>query len=850
MLYAEIFQQSIDAIFVVDAATTLTLDCNLRAVELFEAEYKAQLLNIAGHSLQKTPFTPHERQAIKNIIDTQGTWEQELEYLTLQGRLFWAHLVVKQVQANDQRINVAWVTDISDRKAAELLLADYNQQLTHEITQQCIVLQTRETEFQTIFANSPIGIAVVKPPHYTLGLVNPAFTQLLGYSSDELATLSLWDITVPEDCDNEAVLMQDCLQGNRNTYHLEKRYRRNDGTSIWVSVNTAMVRDDQAQLQFGMIMIKDITARKLAEQALETSEARYRLLAENMTDLVCLHQPTGEYLYVSPSSMTLLGYASDDLIGRNPYDFFHPDDREQIRQNAHYNALCQTPTPIIYRMRHADGQYIWLETLTIPILDEAGQVVRLQTTSRDVSDRVQVQLQLEHDSVHDILTGLPNRVLLIERLELALNRAKRYPDMSFAVLFVDLDRFKVINDSLGHLAGDRVLKWVAQKLRQLIRETDLVGRISGDEFVILLEAIEGIHEVLRVTERILNDMATPLLMDDREVFVTLSIGVVINCATHYQAADILRDADIAMYRAKLNGKARYEIFDPMMRLEALKRLHLENGLRQALEHHAFVLYYQPIVHLTRQDIVGAEVLVRWQHPQRGVINPAEFIPIAEETGLIVPLGLWVLRYACQQMVEWQHTFPAMADFRISVNLSARQLREPNLVKHITEILAKTGLPGHNLVLELTESMLAADEEAVVALLSELRSHAIEISIDDFGTGYSSLSYLHRFPINTLKIDRSFVMGMQGNEAENAIASIILALAQQLKLSVVAEGIETETQLQQLQQLGCSKGQGYLFAPPLTADEITARFEAQYTPVAPSQRQATDHGSIPDVNAAR
>ncbi len=427
---------------------------------------------------------------------------------------------------------------------------------------------------------------------------------------------------------------------------------------------------------------------------------------------------------------------------------------------------------------------------------------------------------------------------------MALSRAKRYPDLHFAVLFVDLDRFKVINDSLGHVAGDRVLQLVAHKLQQLIRDTDIVGRISGDEFVILLEAIEGIHEVIRVTERILNEMTVPLIIADREVFVTLSIGIVINCTAHHQASDILRDADIAMYRAKLKGKARYEIFDPIMRLEALKRLHLENGLRQALEHQDFLLYYQPIFKLTDQEIVGMEVLLRWQHPQRGLISPVEFIPIAEETGLIVPLGLWVVRSACTQMMAWHRIFPAMADFRISVNLSARQLREPNLVQQITEILNQTGLPGQNLVLELTESMLAEDEEGVVALLSELRSHQIEISIDDFGTGYSSLSYLHRFPINTLKIDRSFVKRMQGDADDNAIASIILALAQRLKLSVVAEGIETATQLHQLQTLGCEKGQGYLFAPPLTAAEITARFHAQYSP------HVLNHDSIPDVNAAR
>jgi PAS domain S-box-containing protein len=441
MLYAEIFQQSTDAIFVVDAVTTLTIDCNHRAVELFEAESKTQLLNIAGHSLQKTPFSPNELRDIQTTLNTQGIWEKEVEYVTLQGRQFWGELVAKQVQIDGQAINVVWVSDISDRKVAEQRLAHYNQQLAQEVTQQSVALQTRETQFQAIFANFPVGIAVVTPPHYTFSLVNPALTELLGYSPQDLATLSIRDLSIPDDDDREWALLQDCVRGDRNTYHLEKRYRRRNGQPLWVNVNTAIVRDDHGQIQCGMTMVQDITARKLAEQALEASEARYRLLAENMTDLVCLHQPTGEYLYVSPSCQTLLGYGSDDMIGQNPYDFFHPDDCERIRQHAHYNALVNIPTPIIYRMRHQDGRYIWLETLTIPIAGDNGQVVRLQTTSRDVSDRVQVQLQLEHDSVHDTLTGLPNRTLLIERLELALSRAKRYPDLHFAVLFVDLDRF-------------------------------------------------------------------------------------------------------------------------------------------------------------------------------------------------------------------------------------------------------------------------------------------------------------------------------------------------------------------------------------------------------------------------
>ncbi|NER00386.1 MAG: diguanylate cyclase, partial [Cyanothece sp. SIO2G6] len=361
-----------------------------------------------------------------------------------------------------------------------------------------------------------------------------------------------------------------------------------------------------------------------------------------MSDLVCLHHPDGRYLYVTPSSYPLLGYYPDELLGRDPYEFCHPDDHHRVRRVAHEPALQQVPAPITYRMRRKDGAYIWLESLTQCILDENGQVKHLQTTSREVGDRIKMEQQLKHDALHDGLTQLPNRTLLIERLEIALKQIKRIPEKQFAVLFLDLDNFKVINDSLGHLVGDQLLLTITTKITRLVRETDLVARLGGDEFVLLLEEINGVVDAVWVAERLLEELRSPMILDEREIFASASIGIVLSNSQYQDPQALLRDADLAMYRAKHNGRGQYAIFDPAMHLQAMQRLQWDNDLRKALEDEQFVLYYQPIVNLKTFAICGFEALIRWQHPHRGFVAPLDFIPITEETGLIVPLGRWIL----------------------------------------------------------------------------------------------------------------------------------------------------------------------------------------------------------------
>ncbi|OYD90607.1 hypothetical protein CDG76_30760 [Nostoc sp. 'Peltigera membranacea cyanobiont' 210A] len=565
----------------------------------------------------------------------------------------------------------------------------------------------------------------------------------------------------------------------------------------------------------------ELTERRRVEMALRESEARYRLLAENTNDLVCLHELNGRYLYVSPSCEFLLGYRHDEMLREDIHTFIHPDDRDRVYQEIRTAVFRKKLTPITYRMLQKRGNYVWFETLTKPILDATGEIVQLQTTSRDVTERIQVQNQLKHDALHDGLTGLPNRHFFMKRLELAIQRAYRLENYHFAVLFLDLDRFKVVNDSLGHLVGDQLLIAIAEKLQATLRKMDLAARLGGDEFVILLEEIKDIQEAVRITERIFAELQTPMMIEGREVYTTSSVGIVWGTKDYVQASHLLRDADIAMYRAKNKGKARYEIFDTEMHTQALNRLHLENDLRRAIKCQEFVLHYQPIVALDTRHLVGFEALIRWQHPTQGLKFPGEFIPIAEEIGLITLLDYWAIRTACYQMAAWQTSFPELSAMRVSVNLSAQDIKQSDLLEEVDRVLTQTQLNGRYLTLEITESMLIEDIESTISVLSQLKERGIQISIDDFGTGYSSLNYLHRLPVDSLKVDRSFVNQIQSGKKNHQIVETIVALSNHLELDAIAEGIETQEQLEHLQHLGYKFGQGYLFSKPMSHNTAEA-----------------------------
>ncbi|MFW6264290.1 MAG: EAL domain-containing protein [Cyanobacteriota bacterium] len=727
-----------------------------------------------------------------------------------------------------------WQTDqielaqsVADQLEVAIQQANLYAQVQQELAERHrveIALRESQARFQKMADNVPgviFGYRLRPDGSDEYTYISSGFREMYGFEPDSALKDSrvVWNMTHPDDLEH---LKQSVITSYQTlqTWQCVYRVILPSGELKWIQGISRPTQQSNGDVIWDGLII-DISERKQAEAALQESESRYRLLAENMKDLVCLHDVDGRYLYVSPSCESLLGYRYEEMLGQDPYTFFHPDDRDRIYQEARLALLNEKPIPITYRMRHKSGQYIWFETLTKPIMNQSGEVVQLQTTSRNVTERIRVQQQLEHDALHDSLTGLPNRTLLMERLELAIHRIKEAENYSFAVLFLDLDRFKIINDSLGHLAGDRLLILIAQKLQFILKDTDLAVRLGGDEFLILLEEIEGIEDAVRITQQIFEQLRSPLAIEGREVYTSASIGIVLGNDTYTQASDLLRDADIAMYRAKTQGKSRYEIFDTQMHIQAMNRLHLENDLRRAIEQQEFVLHYQPIIDLETQYLAGFEVLIRWQHPTQGLKFPGQFLAVAEETGLITHIDSWALYTACEQLAAWQAAFPNCCSLKVSVNLCASDLRRSDLLEEVDRVLLQTGLNGHCLTLEITESMLIDDIESTINLLSQFKERDIQISIDDFGTGYSSLSYLHRLPVNNLKVDRSFVNQMQESHRNHQIVETIIALSNQLELDAIAEGIETQEQLERLHALGYKFGQGYFFSKPLTSKDAEA-----------------------------
>ena len=569
---------------------------------------------------------------------------------------------------------------------------------------------------------------------------------------------------------------------------------------------------------------REISERRQAEIMLRQSEARLESILNSLEDVIwSATADTLELLYLNPAAAQVYGRPTSEFLASHSLwqnDVVHPEDQDR-RRTFFEELLKDGHKGVEYRILHPNGEMRWLSDRARVIYDESGKVLRIDGIIYDITDRRRAEDKLAFDALHDALTGLPNRNLFMQRVESSLERCQENSSYQFAVLFIDLDRFKLVNDSLGHACGDQFLIGIAQKLSQCLRSSDTVARLGGDEFTILLDGTKSITDATRIGDRILAALAKPLQLGDRNLFSSASIGITMSAPHYHQANELLRDADIAMYRAKSGGKGRYAIFDQDMHAETLELLQIESDLRSALKQELFTLHYQPIVNLKTGALAGFESLVRWQHPQRGLVMPNDFIPIAEDTGLIVELGEWVLRESCRQLSYWQEHHPTAKDLIISVNLAGHQLKESNLADVIDQILEETGLEGSSLKLELTESILVENIDVIIGTLTYLRGRNIQLSIDDFGTGYSSLSYLHRFPVSTLKIDRAFIDLMMDDTENFEIVRTIRTLAHSLGMEVVAEGIETDEQLSILVSLGCELGQGYYFSKPVTAYEAAS-----------------------------
>jgi PAS domain S-box-containing protein len=570
--------------------------------------------------------------------------------------------------------------------------------------------------------------------------------------------------------------------------------------------------------------------RQLAER-----DQLFQLISENAADMIALVDGEGRRLYNSPAYERVLGYSPEDLKGTQSIEQIHPDDRPRVLQAAEKARQSGRGERVEYRIRHKDGSWRTLESTASAIRDGKGNTDKLVIVNRDISERKRAEEMLVHNAFHDGLTNLPNRALFLDRLQHALTLSKKHPNYNFAVLLIDVDEFKIVNDSLGHTAGDELLIQIGQRLKLSVRRTDTVSRpplegisdrranantlarLGGDEFTVLLDDIRDPIEAIRVAGRVQAELATPFKVNEQEIVISASIGIASSASPHLNAEDLLRDADIAMYRAKKAGKARCEVFDTAMHASAVKRLRLETDLRKGLEQNEFRVFYQPIVSLATGKITGFEALTRWQRPE-GILSPLEFIPVAEETGLIIPMNRLLLQEACQDLQTWQAEFPSDPPLTMSVNITPREFAQPDLAYGIGKTLEQLNFDPAWLRIEIVETIAMGDEEKSDQALAQLKAIGVHLSIDDFGTGYSSLSRLRRIPVDTLKIDRAFIMNMDTDAENREIVKTIIMLAHNLGLKVVAEGTETEKHIFQLRELKCEMAQGYFYSRP--ADNLT------------------------------
>jgi PAS domain S-box-containing protein len=583
----------------------------------------------------------------------------------------------------------------------------------------------------------------------------------------------------------------------------------------------------------------------------------FELISENAADMIALVDSSGRRLYNSPAYEKVLGYSPQELNATSPLEQIHPDDRARVLEAAEKAHRTGSGERLEYRIRHKDGTWRVLESTASAIGNGKGGSEGLVIVNRDITERKRAEEMLAHNAFHDGLTNLPNRVLFLDRLARAITLSRRHADFKFAVLFIDIDGFKVYNESLGHPVGDALLLQISQRLTTCLRRVDTVSRPQdlddksghgdstlarpgGDEFAVLAEELRDASDAIRVAERIQRKLGIPFDVDGNEIVISASIGIAFGTDPNAEAQDLLRDAEIAMYRAKHTGKARCEVFDNAMHAGAIKRLQLETDMRKGLETNEFLVYYQPIVSLITGRIAGFEALSRWRRPQ-GMVMPNDFIPVADETGLILSINRQQLPEACRQLRRWQELFPSDPPLTISVNVSPKQFTQIDLAAQIRQLIQDGGMDPCCVDLEITETIAMADAARSNIVLAELKALGVHLDIDDFGTGYSSLSRLQSFPVDKLKIDRFFVSRMDSEPETHEIVRIIVALAHNLGLKVVAEGVETESQLKLLREIGCELAQGYLFSKPADADTIEKLLAASREGIIPGLRAK---GAVP------
>jgi diguanylate cyclase (GGDEF)-like protein/PAS domain S-box-containing protein len=681
-------------------------------------------------------------------------------------------------------------------------------------------LRASEGRFRALVQNSSDVIMVVDSDG-RLTYASPALQRVLGYGLADVLGGQANELMHDEDRAAMAQTATASANFATLTGRTELRLRQADGSWRWFDASVTNLLEDPAVRGF-VANLRDIDDRVADRRALAEANERFRSAFEEAPIGMALADLDGRLFRVNTSMAKMLGYECEDLLGVPVSQITDPQDRDSSGSEMRRLVAGEIESyRIDKRYLHADGHAIWASLSVSLVRSPDGEPLYQIGQIEDITERKAIAERLTHAAIHDPLTGLPNRTLLGDRLGVALERARRN-GREVGVIFLDLDRFKFVNDSLGHVTGDELLKILAGRLRTAMRPSDTVARFGGDEFVVLCEEMEGPAAVMDVAERVADAIAQPVSVTDQEVFVTASLGVAVSAKRTAGADDLLRDADAAMYRAKDLGRARIVLFDEAARTDAMRHVQTGTALHHALERGELEIYYQPVVALETGLVTGFEALVRWLHPTDGLVVPADFIPLAEETGLIVPIGLWVLEEACRQTVAWQQGRPNGTPLSINVNLSARQLGEPTLPEELGNILVRTGIDPELVVLELTESALISDTESASRSLHALRDRGVQIAVDDFGTGYSSLAHLKRFPIRALKVDQTFVDGLGTDPEDTSIVTAVVGLAHSLGLAAVAEGLETPQQLAALRTIGCDFAQGFLFGRPQPARAIGQR----------------------------